>query len=58
MKRHYEVMRAMRTKVLDSCELRSAGESLSIVNDAVLYRMNDLTSKLSSIPQASSGSLT
>jgi hypothetical protein len=48
----------MRTKVLDSCELRSAGESLSIVNDAVLYRMNDLTSKLSSIPQASSGSLT
>ena len=43
----------MRTKVLDSCELRSAGESLSIVNDVVRYRMTDLTSKLSSIPQAS-----
>ncbi|KAF8273628.1 hypothetical protein EI94DRAFT_1795034 [Lactarius quietus] len=43
MKRHYEVMRTMRTKVLDSCELRSAGESLSNVNEAIRYRMIDLT---------------
>lgn len=57
MKRHYEIMRTMRTMVLDSCELRSAGESLSTVNEAILYRMNDLTSKLSSIPLAVSVSL-
>ena len=47
----------MRTKVLDSCELRSAGESLATVNEAILYRMNDLTSKPSSINLAVSVSL-
>lgn len=47
----------MRTKVLDSCELRSAGESLSTVNDAIRYRMNDLTSKTSPIPLTVSVSL-
>ena len=58
MKRHYEVMRTMRTKVLDSCELRSAGESLSYANEAIRYRMTDLTSKAPSIPLAVSVSLT
>ena len=57
MKRHYEVMRTMRTTVLDSCELRSAGESLSYANEAIRYRMTDLTSKASN-PLAVSVSLT
>jgi hypothetical protein len=57
MKRHYEVMRTMRTNVLDSCELRSAEESLSTMNEAIRYRMNDLTSKTFSIPLAVSVSL-
>ncbi len=44
MKRHYEIMRAMRTKVLDSRELWYGVESILYVKDAIRYRMNDLTS--------------
>ncbi|KAI9464119.1 hypothetical protein BJY52DRAFT_887705 [Lactarius psammicola] len=43
VKRHYEIMRAMRTKVLDSRELWSGVESILYVKDAIRYRMNDLT---------------
>ncbi|KAH9171872.1 hypothetical protein EDB89DRAFT_2070428 [Lactarius sanguifluus] len=43
MKRHYEIMRAMRTKVLDSRELWSGVESILNVKDAIRYRMNDLS---------------
>ncbi|KAI0298350.1 hypothetical protein B0F90DRAFT_1669084 [Multifurca ochricompacta] len=42
-KRHYEIMRIMRTKVLDSRELWGNVESILYVNDALKYRMNDLT---------------
>ncbi|KAH9045946.1 hypothetical protein EDB84DRAFT_1633013 [Lactarius hengduanensis] len=43
MKRHYEIMRAMRTKVLDSRELWSGVESILSIKDAIRYRMNDLS---------------
>ncbi|KAI9464116.1 hypothetical protein BJY52DRAFT_1166045 [Lactarius psammicola] len=42
MKRHYEIMRAMRSKVLDSRELWDGAGSLFYVNYAIRYRMNDL----------------
>ncbi|KAN0140973.1 hypothetical protein V8E53_001417 [Lactarius tabidus] len=44
MKRHYEIMRAMRTKILDWRELGSGVESFVNVKDAIQYRVNDLTS--------------
>ncbi|KAH9077795.1 hypothetical protein EDB83DRAFT_2548774 [Lactarius deliciosus] len=42
LKRHYEVMRAMRTKVLDSRELWYSVETILYVKDAIQYRVNDL----------------
>jgi hypothetical protein len=42
MKRHYEIMRGMRTKVLDSRELWYSVESILYVKDAIRYRVNDL----------------
>jgi hypothetical protein len=53
MKRHYEIMRAMRTKVLDWRELGSGVESFISVKDAIQYRVNDLTSISSLISLAS-----
>jgi hypothetical protein len=44
MKRHYEVMRVMRMKVLDPRELWYGIKSISVVQDAIRYRTNDLTS--------------
>jgi hypothetical protein len=44
MKRHYEVMRVMRTKILDPRELWYGINSISVVQDAILYRANDLAS--------------
>jgi len=44
MKRHYEIMRAMRTKVLDSRELWYSVGTIFYVNDAIQYRVNDLKS--------------
>ncbi|KAI0265430.1 hypothetical protein BC834DRAFT_879420 [Gloeopeniophorella convolvens] len=43
MKRHYEIMRVMRHKVLDARELWYAVESILYVKDAIKYRVNDLT---------------
>ncbi|KAI9464115.1 hypothetical protein BJY52DRAFT_887632 [Lactarius psammicola] len=43
MKRHYEIMRAMRTKVLGWHEPGSGAESFVNVKDAIRYRVNDLT---------------
>jgi hypothetical protein len=53
MKRHYKIMRAMRTKVLDWRELGSGVESFISVKDAIQYRVNDLTSISSLISLAS-----
>jgi hypothetical protein len=44
MKRHYEIMRIMRTKVLDARELSEGVKSMSCVQDAIRYRVDDLTS--------------
>ncbi|KAF8273627.1 hypothetical protein EI94DRAFT_1563512, partial [Lactarius quietus] len=43
LKRHYEIMRVMRTKVLDSRELFYSVETILYVKDAIRYRVNDLT---------------
>jgi hypothetical protein len=43
LKRHYEIMRTMRTKVLDSRELWYCVETVLHVKDAIRYRLNDLT---------------
>jgi len=44
MKRHYEIMRIMRTKVLDARELSEGMKSMSCIEDAIRYRVDDLTS--------------
>ncbi|KAH8987639.1 hypothetical protein EDB92DRAFT_1948471 [Lactarius akahatsu] len=43
MKRHYEIMRAMRTKILDPRELGSGIGGFYTMEDAIRYRMDDLT---------------
>ncbi|KAI9459300.1 hypothetical protein F5148DRAFT_1319727 [Russula earlei] len=42
MKRHYEIMRTMRTKVLDSRELWENRNSIACVQEALIYRVVDL----------------
>jgi hypothetical protein len=42
MKRHYEIMRIMRTKVVDSRELWNSVESVLCLEEAIRYRMDDL----------------
>ena len=44
MKRHYEVMRIMRTKVVDPRELGQCADSIFCVEDAIRYRVESLTS--------------
>jgi hypothetical protein len=44
MKHHYEVMRIMRTKVVDSRELWEGVKSMSYIQEAIGYRVGDLTS--------------
>ncbi|KAI9459301.1 hypothetical protein F5148DRAFT_1319736 [Russula earlei] len=43
LKHHYEIMRIMRTKVLDASELWEGVKSISYVQDALRYRVDDLT---------------
>jgi hypothetical protein len=47
MKRHFEIMQIMRTKILHPREIWDNVDSISQVHDAVSYRMNELTSILS-----------
>ena len=44
MKRHYEIMRIMRAKVVDSRELWNSVESVLYLRDAIRYRVDDLAS--------------
>ena len=44
MKRHYEIMRIMRTKVIDSRELSNSLASVLYLHDVIRYRVDDLTS--------------
>jgi hypothetical protein len=44
MKRHYEMMRIMRTKVVDHRDHDEAADSIYCVHDAIDYRIQDLAS--------------
>ena len=44
MKRHYEIMRIMQVKVVDSRELWNSVESILYLHDAIRYRVDDLAS--------------
>jgi hypothetical protein len=44
MKRHYEIMRIMRAKVVDSRELWNAVESILYLRGAIRYRVDNLAS--------------
>jgi len=44
MKHHYEIMRVMRTKVVDARELWECVKSVTHVQEAISYRVGDLTS--------------
>lgn len=44
MKRHYEIMRIMRTKVVNFRDLFEGAECISHVLRAVTHRVEDLTS--------------
>ena len=57
MKHHYEIMRVMRTKVVDSRELWEGVKSVTHVQEAIGYRVGDLTS-ISSSSLSHSRSLT
>lgn len=47
MKRHYEIMRIMRTKIPDSREIWDGVQSIFSVCGAVSYRVDDLNGMLS-----------
>jgi len=47
MKHQYEIMRIMRTKVVDSRELSESTNSMLYVRDAIRYRIDDLTNNFS-----------
>ena len=42
MKRHYEIMRLMRTKVLSMRELVEGAQGILYVHNAIVYRVQDL----------------
>jgi hypothetical protein len=46
MKRHYEIMRIMRTKVVNARELSEGRDGILCVYRAVTYRIEELTSVL------------
>jgi hypothetical protein len=43
MKRHYEIMRIMRTKILSMRELQEGTQGILYIEDAIAYRVQDLT---------------
>ena len=43
MKRHYEIMRIMRTKVLNMRVLLQGAQGILYVNETVVYRVQGLT---------------
>ena len=45
MKHHYEIMRIMRTKIVDSRELSEGTRGILNIQDALRYRVDDLLSK-------------
>jgi hypothetical protein len=51
MKRHYEILRIMRTKILSMRELLDGAQGILYISEVIKYRVQDLTrlSNLSSI---------
>src|ERR1700761_8603401 len=43
MKRHYEIMRIMRTKILSMRELQEGAQGIVWIREAIFYRVQDLT---------------
>jgi hypothetical protein len=43
MKRHYEIMRIMRTKILSMRELLDGTNGIMYIREAITYRVQDLT---------------
>ena len=43
MKRHYEIMRIMRTKILSMRELLDGWQGVMYIYEAIKYRVQDLT---------------
>ncbi len=42
MKRHYEIMRIMRTKILSMRELVEGMQGIMYIHNAIVYRVQDL----------------
>jgi hypothetical protein len=42
MKRHYAIMRTMRTKILSMRELQEGMEGILFIHNAIVYRFQDL----------------
>jgi hypothetical protein len=45
MKHHYEIMRIMRTKIVDAREMSESTRSMLYVQEALRYRVDDLFSE-------------
>jgi hypothetical protein len=43
MKRHYEIMRIMRTKILSMREILEGAQGILYIISAIIYRVQDLT---------------
>ena len=43
MKRHYEIMRIMRTKILTMREILDGAQGILYIINAIIYRVQDLT---------------
>lgn len=43
MKRHYEIMRIMCTKILNMRELAEGAQGILFINNAIVYRVQGLT---------------
>jgi hypothetical protein len=43
MKRHYEIMRIMRTKILTMRDLLEGAQGIIYIHEAITYRVQDLT---------------
>jgi hypothetical protein len=42
MKRHYEIMRIMRTKIVSMGELLEGAQGILYIREAIMYRVQDL----------------
>ena len=42
MKRHYEIMQIMRTKILSSHEIQEGTQGISYIREAIMFRVHDL----------------